>query len=354
MDVTVYVLSDYPSDVKAEGQAISEQMRSNAEHAKTVALTLTDAGIRPTGDASVDATTAAMVMKRASFSLTSYFRANAELAGLGALTGLAIVGIFDPTPVSDGAAAVVALAMMRYGWGYLADAGLSAVSAVPYVGDAIGKPLLAGRLAARAGNLMSVVNGYKGARQSVRAFYRAATTGERHLDDLIRGVSALDDAPYKSMAALKRYMQKRGVEVIDGQEGAKLLDKLGRKNAAAMFVVAREAEGAPIVTGLLFRGEPSRAVVHHELWHRNDFLRNYQGNWNRWTGATIAERELYVQQRMVGMGLAAPGGAQAARAQRRWGEYSPQEQLSQTAYAGKFQLESLLEMMTQMSAALGK
>ena len=45
--------------------------------------------------------------------------------------GLDIVGIFDPTPISDGASGLISLAR-----GDFLGAGISALSMVPYVGDA--------------------------------------------------------------------------------------------------------------------------------------------------------------------------------------------------------------------------
>lgn len=47
---------------------------------------------------------------------------------------LDVTGIFDPTPISDGASGVVALFR-----GDFLGAGLSAVSMIPYLGDALGK-----------------------------------------------------------------------------------------------------------------------------------------------------------------------------------------------------------------------
>lgn len=47
-----------------------------------------------------------------------------------------IAGIFDPTPISDGVAAGIDLSD-----GDLAGAGLSVLSMIPYLGDAVGKPV---------------------------------------------------------------------------------------------------------------------------------------------------------------------------------------------------------------------
>ncbi|HRN07737.1 MAG TPA: hypothetical protein PLM95_12960, partial [Ottowia sp.] len=56
---------------------------------------------------------------------------DADLALDLAQIGLDIAGIFDPTPISDGANTLISL-----GRGDWLGAGLSAVSMIPYVGDA--------------------------------------------------------------------------------------------------------------------------------------------------------------------------------------------------------------------------
>lgn len=64
--------------------------------------------------------------------------AKAGKTGLDALqTKLDVVGAADPTPVTDLANAGISLAR-----GDVARAGLRAMSSVPYVGDAVAKPLL--------------------------------------------------------------------------------------------------------------------------------------------------------------------------------------------------------------------
>lgn len=47
-----------------------------------------------------------------------------------------IAGIFDPTPICDGTSAVLSLSEMQLG-----EAALSVVSMIPYLGDAVAKPL---------------------------------------------------------------------------------------------------------------------------------------------------------------------------------------------------------------------
>lgn len=53
-------------------------------------------------------------------------------------------GIFDPTPICDGLSAALALYDTQF-----TEAALSVVSMVPYLGDAVAKPIKAGTFAVR-------------------------------------------------------------------------------------------------------------------------------------------------------------------------------------------------------------
>jgi hypothetical protein len=74
---------------------------------------------------------------------------NKELVWEGAKTAADVAGIVDPTPASDTIAAGMALSD-----GDFAGAGLSLLSWVPYLGDAIAKPMKGARTAARVAKLM--------------------------------------------------------------------------------------------------------------------------------------------------------------------------------------------------------
>jgi len=74
--------------------------------------------------------------------------------------GLDVAGLFDPSPVSDGASAGLSLGRagaaayegeLLAGAGHALDAGLSAVSAIPYLGDLVAKPFKFIRTATRLG-----------------------------------------------------------------------------------------------------------------------------------------------------------------------------------------------------------
>jgi hypothetical protein len=67
-------------------------------------------------------------------------KANKELAFELAQTAVDIAGIADPTPISDGISAAMSLAKGDY-----VGAGLSMISMIPYLGDAVGKPIKAAR-----------------------------------------------------------------------------------------------------------------------------------------------------------------------------------------------------------------
>ena len=67
-------------------------------------------------------------------------KANKELAFELAQTTVDIAGIADPTPISDGISAPMSLAKGDY-----LGAGLSMLSMIPYLGDAIAKPIKAAR-----------------------------------------------------------------------------------------------------------------------------------------------------------------------------------------------------------------
>lgn len=75
---------------------------------------------------------------------TELAAAEEELLVLMADAALDVAGIVDPTPISDGLAAVRDLSRGDY-----VGAGLSAISMIPWLGDAIAKPLKGTRLAKR-------------------------------------------------------------------------------------------------------------------------------------------------------------------------------------------------------------
>ncbi|WP_218080639.1 colicin D domain-containing protein [Anthocerotibacter panamensis] len=74
---------------------------------------------------------------------------NREMALEMAQAAADLAGIADPTPISDGISAAISLAKGNY-----LGAGLSLVSMVPYLGDAVGKSIKAARNAKQVGKLV--------------------------------------------------------------------------------------------------------------------------------------------------------------------------------------------------------
>ncbi|WP_218079399.1 hypothetical protein [Anthocerotibacter panamensis] len=74
---------------------------------------------------------------------------NREMALEMAQAAADLAGIADPTPISDGISAAISLAKGDY-----LGAGLSLVSMVPYLGDAVGKSIKAARNAKQAERLL--------------------------------------------------------------------------------------------------------------------------------------------------------------------------------------------------------
>ena len=138
--------------------------------------------------------------------------------------------------------------------------------------------------------------------------------------DLPAALAALPEPkPYGRMDKLGEYMRKRNVEIAWGDKGAEVLDALGHKDALGLFLVAPPSKpGGPARTALVFRGEPNASVVHHELWHRQDFMKNYGSSYDKWKASKNITKERYVHGRLEGS--------------RRWNGYGPKERANQTLY----------------------
>jgi len=77
--------------------------------------------------------------------------------------GLALAGTVDPTPVTDAVNTAISLGRGVFGdkedrSTHLTNAALSAVSMVPYVGDALGKPAMLGVNARRAARVIGDIS----------------------------------------------------------------------------------------------------------------------------------------------------------------------------------------------------
>jgi A nuclease of the HNH/ENDO VII superfamily with conserved WHH len=106
---------------------------------------------------------------------------------------LDLAGVVDPTPVSDAASALISVA--RGDW---FGAGMSLVSMIPYVGDAVGKTAKGAKLLARMAKLKEriadnvtrgrqiVANALKKDAEAIRA-KRAASKAEKIEEGLVNG-----------------------------------------------------------------------------------------------------------------------------------------------------------------------
>ena len=98
-----------------------------------------------------------------------------------------VAGIFDPTPISDGIATIRDLS--RGDW---LGAGLSAISIIPYVGDALAKPLKGTRMAKRLARLRASAKRLVEQRARLQELLRRSRTSNRLGDggqELSQGVA---------------------------------------------------------------------------------------------------------------------------------------------------------------------
>jgi hypothetical protein len=367
-----------PEEMRALASRIENQMRKDPNYHEIVVRWLADAGIASRRDPKEDAELFAVLMaKNPENDPEKAMTAMGELIGIIALTGLGVVGIFEPTPFADGAATVISLGMMRYSGWYFVDAALSGVSLVPYLGDAVGKPFFLARMASRADDILRLLNRVAGAggrhvKQAIEAIKngdniprlakgvinlaaKVGTTGSTKLDDILKVLREMPDIPYEKMGSLKAYMKKRGVFVFDEAEGASYMAKVGAPDSAlGMFLVLPNPKNpaGPPVQALLFKGKPNRAIVHHELWHRNEFVRDFGANFEKWRDANAGRggfrREEYVSQRMQGTGTTQPN-----RGQTRWQSYRSNEQANQLMYDHQNQQAEAAAAIEEIMSSLG-
>ncbi|OLP42439.1 hypothetical protein BJF95_13460 [Rhizobium oryziradicis] len=105
-----------------------------------------------------------------------------------------ITGIFDPTPISDGTSTVIRLAKADW-WGAL----FSAVSIVPYIGDAIGKSKLLARYGPEGLKLGKAITSYFG--KSAKALQESFVE--------MKGVKEAIAARKRAMEKVREAMKKK-------------------------------------------------------------------------------------------------------------------------------------------------
>jgi hypothetical protein len=110
---------------------------------------------------------------------------NKDLAWEMSKAAVDVAGIIDPTPISDGISAAMSLAE-----GDLVGAGLSLVSMVPYVGDALGKTAKGTRAAAKIAKLQKKI-------AAVTAELEALKKLEKAKDAAARAAKQAKKAPKK-------------------------------------------------------------------------------------------------------------------------------------------------------------
>jgi hypothetical protein len=96
----IYLFSGLPPETEAIARRIETQIRSDPNYAEIVVRWLADYGIASSRDPAEDARLFATIMAQNPESdPEKALTAMGELIGIIALTGLGIVGIFEPTPL---------------------------------------------------------------------------------------------------------------------------------------------------------------------------------------------------------------------------------------------------------------
>jgi len=104
--------------------------------------------------------------------------ANKELKWEAAKTAADVAGLIDPTPISDTIAAGMALSD-----GDFLGAGLNLVSWIPYLGDAVAKPIKGTRAAAKIAKLMDKLAGLKG---KLKKLQDLAVAAKKRVKDFLK------------------------------------------------------------------------------------------------------------------------------------------------------------------------
>ena len=161
-------------------------------------LQATQSALRQRG-VDVDGTGNAPDAASATATATAANAANADLALDLTQIGLDIVGLFDPTPISDGANTLISL-----GRGDWLGAGLSAISMVPYIGDAA-------KLGKLGGYAQTVAKAVEAAARNP-AMRQALEPGIRAIADALDKVplDKLPDGLRQQLTTLKELTQSFG------------------------------------------------------------------------------------------------------------------------------------------------
>ena len=196
---------------------------------------------------------------------------DADLALDLAQIGLDIAGIFDPTPISDGANTLISL-----GRGDWLGAGLSAISMIPYVGDAA----KLGKLGKYAQTVAKAID----AARANPALRQALAPGIQAIGDAIAKLP-LDKLPESARKQLTTLKELTGIFAKESDTAARTARKAAddvpatgaaRAGAAASRVGAQPAWGKYLndikaQTGLAV--SPKQQKLIDEALAKNDYTR---------------------------------------------------------------------------------
>lgn len=136
-------------------------------------------------------------------------QANEELASELGRALVDAVGVIDPTPISDSIGAAMSLCK-----GDLVGAGLSLLSIVPYVGDAVGKTAKGARTVTRLNKLRKRIAGLIAKAEKLRASRKATDAAQ----EAITAAKKVPNVP-----------RKVAVECTEGTTSANFIGKLRGK-----------------------------------------------------------------------------------------------------------------------------
>jgi hypothetical protein len=193
---------------------------------------------------------------------------NDELALDLAQAAVDAAGIVDPTPISDGVGA--AMSIYR---GDPVGAGLSIVSMVPYIGDAIGKTAKGARLAAKIAKtrkrIAALVAQIRAGKSGTRAANRAAGTAAA-TKPLKGSTGAAADCPPSSPST------NRDPTGFSGRKGSELKNAPYQKVRNSPAQIGDRTYSGHALDQMQNRGIPP-SVVENTIQHGKPFPGNRPG-----------------------------------------------------------------------------
>lgn len=139
-------------------------------------------------------------------------------------------GIIDPTPISDGVSAAMSLAE-----GDLVGAGLSLISMVPYVGDAIGKAAKGTRAAKKLAKLKKQVAALTGRVEMLNSAAKLATKGADK-------AKALANTATKAVDIGMKRLNRRARAILECPYKQQMIEAAAKHSGVNRSTVARLME----------------------------------------------------------------------------------------------------------------